>query len=59
MFYCHVQVALRVRPMNHAEFKNGAKLIAHTVDNNVSYYKLLIYIHYIITCTLTISLHMN
>ena len=38
-FYCsmyRLQVALRVRPMNKAEHKSGAKTIAHTLDNQVS-----------------------
>ena len=36
--YAHslFQVALRVRPMNHSEFKSGAKITAHAVDSNVS-----------------------
>ena len=33
------QVAIRVRPMNKAEHKSGAKIIAHTLDNQVSRYK--------------------
>ena len=36
MTYCTSEVALRVRPMNHEEFKMGAKVTARTVDSNVS-----------------------
>ncbi|XP_019850423.1 PREDICTED: kinesin-like protein KIF19 isoform X2 [Amphimedon queenslandica] len=35
MTYCTSEVALRVRPMNHEEFKMGAKVTARTVDSNL------------------------
>ena len=32
----YIQVALRVRPMNHSEIRTGARIAAQTVDQNVN-----------------------